>query len=176
MIKKVPSHHTLKQAELKKVTTEWLVTDSLPFNVIYGKGYRKMIQRFDPAFIFPSNKSIKKDLAIAYQKGVLALKELISVTCETASITTDLWTVRSNDGYIGVTLHWLFSDFEIYDVILAVEKMEYPHTSERIKEYLNKKIEEFELTGKIVCAITNNRANMKKAIRIWDNVKRLPCS
>ena len=176
MIKKVPSHHTLKQAELKKVTTEWLVTDSLPFNVIHEKGYRKMIQKFDPVFILPNNKSIKKDLTIAYQKGVLALKKLISVTCETASITTDLWITHSNDGYIGMTFHWLSSDFEIYDVILAVEKMEYPHTGKWIKEYLNEKIEEFGLTGKIVCAITDNRANMKKAIRIWDNVEHLPCS
>ncbi len=50
--------------------------------------------------------------------------------------------------------------------------MEYLHTSEWIKEYLNEKIEEFELIKKIVCAIIDNRANMKKAIRIWDNVKK----
>ncbi len=37
-----------------------------------------------------SNKSIKKDLIIAYQKEVLELKKLLSTTCETASITTDL--------------------------------------------------------------------------------------
>ena len=176
MIKKVPSHHAPKQAELKKVTTEWLVTDSLPFNVIYGKGYRKMIQKFDPAFILPNNKSIKKDLAIAYQKGVLALKELISITCETVSIITDLWIACSNDGYIGVTLHWLSSDFEIYDIILVIEKIKYLYTGKQIKKYLNEKIEEFGLTEKIVCVITNNEANMKKAIRIWDNVERLPCS
>ncbi|CAG8755242.1 15575_t:CDS:2, partial [Funneliformis caledonium] len=94
---------------------------------------------------------IKKDLAIAYQKDVLALKELIFITCETTSITTDLWTARSNDRYIGVTLHWLSSNFEIYDVILAVEKIEYPHT-------------EFGLAGKIVCAITDNGANMKRLL------------
>ena len=75
-----------------------------------------------------------------------------------------------------VTFHWLSFNFKIYDIILVVKKMEYLHTSEWIKEYLNEKIEEFELTEKIVCAITNNGANMKKAIRIWNNVKRLPCS
>ena len=44
--------------------------------------------------------------------------------------------------------------------------MEYLHTSEWIKEYLNEKIEEFELIGKIVCVITDNKANIKKTIRI----------
>src|SRR6185437_238555 len=124
----------------------------------------------------PSSKGIKQHLAIAYQKSVQELKELVSTTCETASITTDLWTAHNNDGYIGVTLHWLTPDFEICDIILSVEKMEYPHTGERIKEYLDKKVKEFGLGTKIFCAITDNGANMKKAINIWDNVERLPCS
>ncbi|CAI2185423.1 7416_t:CDS:2 [Funneliformis geosporum] len=132
MIRKVTPYCVPKQVELKQVTAEWLVTDSLPFNVVHRKGYKKMIQRFDPAFILPNNKGIKKDLTIAYQKSILALKKLISITCETASITTDLWTAHT------------------------VERIEYLHTGERIKEYLNEKIEEFELTEKIVYAITDN--------------------
>ncbi|CAG8445241.1 6033_t:CDS:2 [Ambispora gerdemannii] len=114
-LKKVTSHHAFKQAELIRITTEWIVTDSLPFSVVHGKGYRKMMNRFDPAFI-PLN----------------------------------LWTARSKDGYIGVILHWLTLNFEIRDVILAVEHMEYPHT--------------------------DNGAKMKKAIRIWDSVECLSYS
>jgi len=64
-----------------------------------------MIQKFNSTFILPNNKSIKKDLAIAYQKDVLALKKLIFITCEIASITIDLWTAYNNDGYISVTLY-----------------------------------------------------------------------
>jgi hypothetical protein len=176
IFKKIIPHSSSKQKELKKITAEWLITDSLPFNVVNKKGYLKMMKTIDPAFNPPSSKSIKSSLAVAYNKGVLQLKELLSRTCETASITTDLWTSRSNDGYIGVTLHWLSPDFEVYDAILAVEKIEYPHTGERIKEYLNAKVEEFELSGKIVCAITDNGKNMKKAIRIWDVVEHISCS
>ncbi len=67
---------------------------------------------------------------------------------------------------IGITLYWLTSDFKICNAILTVERMEYPHTDERIKEYLNEKIKEFGLVEKIFYAITDNGANMKKAIRI----------
>lgn len=90
MISKVTPHREAKQKELKMNTTEWLVTDSLPFNIVNRIGYQKMIHKFDPAFNIPSNKCIKKNLAIAYQKGPLQLKELISITYVTASITTDL--------------------------------------------------------------------------------------
>ncbi|CAG8795977.1 15466_t:CDS:1, partial [Cetraspora pellucida] len=35
MIRKVPPHKETIQTELKRITAEWLVTDSLPFNVIH---------------------------------------------------------------------------------------------------------------------------------------------
>ncbi|CAJ0823275.1 6850_t:CDS:1, partial [Entrophospora sp. SA101] len=122
IFKKVIPHDSSKQKELKRITAVWLITDSLPFNVVNKKGYLKIMKTIDPAFNSPSSKSIKNSLSVAYNKGVLQLKELLLRTCETASITTDLWTSQNNDGYIGVTLHWLSPDFEVYDVVLAVEK------------------------------------------------------
>ena len=41
---------------------------------------------------------------------------------------------------------------------------------------MDKKVKEFELETKMFCAITNNNANMKKAINLWDSIKHLPCS
>ena len=48
--------------------------------------------------------------------------------------------------------------------------------AESIKKFLDNKIEEFELASKVFCTITDNGANMKKAIRIWNGVERLPCT
>ncbi|CAG8652889.1 15992_t:CDS:1 [Cetraspora pellucida] len=39
MFKKVVLYKEFKQLDLKHVTAEWLVTDSLLFNIVYGKGY-----------------------------------------------------------------------------------------------------------------------------------------
>ncbi|CAG8753925.1 15444_t:CDS:1, partial [Cetraspora pellucida] len=37
IVKKATPHHTPKQAELKKVITEWLVTDALLFSIVYER-------------------------------------------------------------------------------------------------------------------------------------------
>ena len=58
MVKKVNPYQAPKQAKLKQATTEWLITNSLPFNVVNRKGYQKIIYQFDLVFISPSNKSI----------------------------------------------------------------------------------------------------------------------
>ncbi|CAJ0846413.1 5523_t:CDS:2 [Entrophospora sp. SA101] len=97
-------------------------------------------------------------------------------TCDTATITTDLWTARSKVGYIGVTCHWLTPDFELVDVLLAIEKMPYPHSNQTILEYLKNNINEFGLEGKLICGITDNGSNMKKAFELWEEVERIPCT
>ncbi|KAF0548106.1 zinc finger bed domain-containing protein 1-like [Gigaspora margarita] len=66
---------------------------------------------------------------------------LIAETCEAASLTTDLWTAHSQDGY-----------------------------------YFQQKANEFGLSNKITCIVTDNGANMKKAINSWNSIIRVPCS
>ena len=94
LVRKTP-HTPAKQKKLHRAITEWLVIDSLPFNIVHGKGYRKMMNRIDPALASLSNKGVKTEIETAYNIGVKMLKNLIANTCETASLMTDLWTSRN---------------------------------------------------------------------------------
>jgi len=72
--------------------TDWVVTDSQPFNAVNGIGFQKMMKKFDPAFRLPCYTTVKKDLGAGYQATYQAMKELIDKSCDNAAITTDLWT------------------------------------------------------------------------------------
>jgi len=135
-----------------------------------------MMMILDPAFPIPSNKRIKKEIHIGYTNAIEELKILLENTCESASLTTDLWTAKSKHGYIGVTLHWMIEDFKVYDCLLCMERMLYPHTGTNIISFLKNKVVEFGLEGKITCVVTDNGSNMVNAINQWDNVDRLPCA
>jgi hypothetical protein len=162
--------------ELHLAATEWIVLDSLPFNMLQGEGFKRFIKKIDPKFRIPNNKTIKNIIADKYSIQKTKIKKLINDTCVTATITTDLWTSRSKEGYIGVTCHWLSPNFEPIDILLAIERMTYPHTNEIILNYLKNLVEEFELSNKIICGVTDNGSNMQKAFDIWEGVERLPCT
>ncbi|RIB11747.1 hypothetical protein C2G38_2202635 [Gigaspora rosea] len=68
-------HRILGPNDINPNPTEWLVMDSLLFNIVHKEGNKKMINRFDPAFKLPNSKSIKEQLTIAYHKSILELKE-----------------------------------------------------------------------------------------------------
>ena len=64
-----------------------------------------MMMTLNPAFSIPSNKRIKNEIYTGYTNVIEELKILLENTCESASLTTDLWTAKSKHRYIGITLH-----------------------------------------------------------------------
>ena len=98
-----------------------------------------MMITVDSAFPISSNKRIKKEINIGYKNATEELKILLKNTCRSASLTTDLWTAKSKYRYIGVILHWLSEDFKVYDCLLCMERMQYPHTGTNIVSFLKKK-------------------------------------
>ena len=115
-------------------------------------------------------------IGIGYQNAYLRMKQLINETCTYAAITTDLWTACNNQGYIGVTGHWLTPKMELYDILICIDQIKYPHTAENIRLELKKQIQELQLNGKVKHTVTDNGANMVKAIREWEGVDRIPCT
>jgi hypothetical protein len=149
---------------LRNAVADWLVTDSQPFNLANGKGFLRMINKFDPAFHPPCYVTIKKDIGCGYQTAFQAIKEMIIQTCETAAITTDLWTSCAKSGYIGITCHWLSEKMKLYDILLCVEPIKYPHTGDNVRQTIIKKLQLLGLESKVKVAVTDNGSNMVKAI------------
>ena len=51
------------------------------------------------------------------------MKSMLNSTCDTASITTDLWTSCATD------------QMELQDIPLCIEPIKYPHTGSHIRNY-----------------------------------------
>jgi hypothetical protein len=95
-------------------------------------------------------------------------------------ITTDMWTARNRQGFLGVTCSFLDKNFIIHEVTLTVEYVRYPHTGENISDTLFTILDEWGLREKVHIIVTDNGANMKKAIKdmgsITQNIKWQSCT
>ncbi|GBC17730.1 zinc finger BED domain-containing protein 1-like [Rhizophagus irregularis DAOM 181602=DAOM 197198] len=127
------------QQKLRNGVADWIVTDRLPFNTVREKG-------------------------CGYKITVELMKNYIEEICIYAFITTDLWTLRAKTGYIGITYHWLTQEMKLYDILVYVEKISYPHTRTHICETIQEKLKVLGLEKKVNVAVTDNGSNMVKAI------------
>ena len=97
---------------------DWLIMDGLPFNVVNGKGFKKMMKKVNAAFNPPCYTTLKQDMGLGYNTAIELMKNYIEETCDYASITTDLWTSRTKNGYIGITCHWLTPEMKLCDILI----------------------------------------------------------
>ena len=161
---------------MRNGVADWIVTDGLPFNTVRGKGFKRMINNINPAFIPPCYVTLKRDIGCGYKTAVELMKSYIEETCIYASITTDLWTSRAKTGYIGIMCYWLTQKMKLCDILVCVDPISYPHTGEHIRKTIQDKLKVLGLEKKVIIAVTDNGSNMVKAIGEWNGVERVPCS
>ncbi|CAI2182989.1 18838_t:CDS:2, partial [Funneliformis geosporum] len=134
-----------KEFEKEKLIRQHYLTDSQPFNLANGEGFLCMINKLDPAFKPLCYVMIKKNIGYGYQAAFQTIKEMITYTC-------DIFT----------------ENMELYDILICVTSINYPHNSNNIRQTILTKLQLLGLDSKVNVAITNNGSNMIKAIHKWD--------
>ena len=101
-----------------------------PLYILQNEAFCELVYGLEFRFQIPCKKTVKNLIHEAYIWSKDQLTNLLGNT------VTDLWTARSKHGYIRVTATWLTSDFTFYEVLLACNHLEYPHTGEAISKEL----------------------------------------
>ena len=155
--------------------TNWIIEDFQPLYVVQSPSFRKLINELDSGFIMPDEKGIKKVIADTYNSTMPALIEKIRVESKSVSLTTDMWTSRSGQGYIGITCSYIDSKFTLHEITLTVNYVRYPHITEHITESLEETLEDWKLREKVFVITTDNAANMKKAVSNMNAIQWQGC-
>jgi hypothetical protein len=168
-------HSFTKQQELVQLLTMWIIEDQQPLHVLQSKAFVRFINSLDPLFDIPSDKVIKQQIHIAYNYSTDLLIVKFQVSMISCSVTFDLWTARSGEGYLGVTCSFIDENFHLQEIVLACKRLEYPHTSEAIKELLLSIFTTWNIKSKVFTYTTDNGSNMVKLSKIISHLKHIPC-
>ncbi|CAG8700732.1 386_t:CDS:2, partial [Cetraspora pellucida] len=155
----------MQQKLQNQALVEFIIEDDQPLNILELKKFQIFIASLDPNYKLPTNKFVKQIIyeAYNYSLNTLIQKLNLAISC---SLTCDLWTSYSRDGYLGVTCHWIDNEFKLNEIVLGIYKCEYPHTGETIKDMLNNIMNEWKIESKVISITTDNTTNFKKAIEL----------
>lgn len=160
--KKVGVH---QKKNLDNKLLEMIVIDVQPFSIVENPGFRRFCDSLNPSYSLPSRKTLSKTLLPAKYLEVLNnTKQMVAKSAISVTLTTDLWTSRNSDSFMGVTAHFIDETFEIKSILLDVCLFEGSHTSINIASELNRLVQEWELQDNVLLAVTDNANNVKKAV------------
>ena len=160
--------------KLDNALIEMICHDLRPGSMVDDSGFLKFVYALDQRYEPPSRRTVMRSLLPAKYETIS--KELKAKLSEVkyCSITTDLWTSCQTIGYITVTCHFITSEWELISVVLSTINVPGDHTADNIAEKLKNITDEWNISDKLVAAVTDNGANMVAGIRL-NGWKQLPC-
>ena len=152
--------------ELTKSVGYFIAKDLMPLSVVEGEGFCHMLEKLEPRFQPPSRKRITVNvLPCMYSelKGTIVVPSIRSA--EYCALTTDCWTSRTNDSYIGLTVHLITPDWKFAHFVVENKELPVSHTAEHLAEAITEIIHDWEITEtKISCTTVDNGANVHKSL------------
>lgn len=104
------------------------------------------------------------------------MKEAVKCQMESAkcvAVTSDIWSSKSRS-FLGVTAHWLGTDFTRSSVVLALKRFPGTHSYDRIAKLLKEILLEYDIQNKTVTITTDNASNFVKVFKEYGLESEIP--
>lgn len=72
------------------------------------------------------------------------------------NLTLDAWTSSNKIPYLGITVHWMDSAYNLQDCVLGFRRLRGLHTADNLAEVVTDVSKEFNLTGHLLCITADN--------------------
>ena len=162
----VKRHSSKIQFEKTQKVIEWIVLDIQPFKVVEGEAFRKMITKLDPQYQIPSRETVKNAIKKSFEDRRKAITNYIKNISGKVSLTTDIWSSLKNEGFMGITIHFIDETWTLKHFTLDIFRFKGSHTAEAIANEIYNTLVEFELDKKSIAITTDNASNMIAGVRI----------
>ncbi|KAK7934198.1 hypothetical protein WMY93_005094 [Mugilogobius chulae] len=174
--KKVP--YERKSEKWQTITdsiTNYLARAMLPIQSVEQDGFKDMVKTLDPRYSVPSRTYFSKT---ALPKLYESCRERLSRDVQNASFystTSDLWSSRTSEPYLSLTIHFISDDWRLLSYCLQTSYFPEDHTGELIAQGLKDALSSWSLKEeRMACMTTDSGANVVRALTI-NNWQRLPC-
>lgn len=161
--------------DITRAITLYIAKDMVPIQTVERDGFRYVVRTLDSKYEMPGRKYfIQKCLPELYTevRGTV-LQEMGNI--EAYSATTDLWSSRTTEPYLSLTIHFIGDDWKLRSRCLQTAFFPDDHTGAIIANGLREALSAWGLDeSRLVCMTTDSGANMIRALEI-NKWTRLAC-
>lgn len=153
-----------KKKQIDEKVLQLVTQDLQPFSIVEDKGFKNYSKALNPSYTLPSRKTLSDTLLPGKFEVIKEKTKNLLQNVKSVTITTDCWTSCNNDGFIAVTSHFIDDNFIPKSALLEVGLCNERHTSKNLANELIRITTEWDVQNKILLAISDNAANIKKTI------------
>jgi len=150
----------LEQKEHTKYLIQWLVCDLQPFTVVDNSYFRAFISHFCPRYTIPERHQVKDYIIDKFNnQRIKIINELHKIEGR-YSLTADMWTSINKEAFLGLTLHYVDSNWCLCNFLLDIIPFTDRHTGVNIAQEILRVLNEFQISDKVIALTTDNESAM----------------
>lgn len=94
------------------------------------------------------------------------LKDELSTSCHTISLSLDIWTSSNSLPVMGVIGHWLTADFHYREKVIEFKELTGVHSGENIASAVEGVLVELDLEQKLIAITADNASNNERMVDV----------
>ncbi|XP_037540064.1 zinc finger BED domain-containing protein 4 [Nematolebias whitei] len=149
--------HDPRQVLISEAIAKMIVHDLQPVSIVENQGFRELLQLLEPRYTPEPQHHIQGQLlpAYAYQAQLATRQALASA--QVLSLSLDLWNSSSQttSGYLGVTCHYLASDWQIRSALLACLPLSGGCSGRRVLADFDEVCQSHGVSGRAFCVVAD---------------------
>ncbi|KAI2662030.1 E3 SUMO-protein ligase ZBED1 [Labeo rohita] len=164
-----------KWKDITRAIALYIAKDMVPIQTIERDGFRHVVHTLDSRYELPGRKFFSQKCLPELYTEVRdrVMNEIRHL--EAYSATTDLWSSRTTEPYISLTIHFIDDDWKLRSRCLQTAFFPEDHTGAIIALGLKDALSAWGLDeARLVCMTTDSGANMVRALEI-NKWTRLAC-
>ncbi|KAM8733234.1 E3 SUMO-protein ligase ZBED1-like [Acanthopagrus schlegelii] len=158
--------NSARSLKITEAIAGFICKDMRPYSVVENDGFRHLMKVAEPHYVMVSRKSLSEEVIPNIYQSVKENVKTKLQSAERVGITSDTWTSLATESYMSVTAHFIDEEWNLVSYVLQTTEVETDHRSASLAEMLTNAIDEWELMGKDPAIVTDNAANMVRAVEI----------
>lgn len=164
-----------RRRDITKSIAYYLAKDMVPLNTVTKGGFKHLLQTLDKRYVVPSRTYFSQ---VALPEMYAECRKKVEIELKGADYyasTTDMWSSRTTEPYLCLTVHFISEEFELKSRCLQTSYFPDDHTGDNIALGLQEFLSSWSLDAKWqTCITTDNASNVIKAMEI-NKWTRLQC-
>ncbi|KAG2680595.1 hypothetical protein I3760_11G105700 [Carya illinoinensis] len=153
-------------SEYRQLLIAAIVKHELPFRFVEYSGVRSLLQYLRPDVPIISRNTAKADLVKMYHREKKRIRCFLNDSPGRISLTSDLWTSITTDGYMCITAHFLDKKWVLQKRVLNFSFMPPPHNGISLSEKIYNLLCEWGIQHKIFVLTLDNASSNDVSVEL----------
>ncbi|PWA28750.1 hypothetical protein CCH79_00014840, partial [Gambusia affinis] len=149
--------HDPRQVLISEAIAKMIVHDLQPVSIVENQGFRELLLLLEPRYTPEPQHYIQGQLLPAYAYQAQLVTRQAVASAHTLSLSLDIWRSQTQtaSGYLGVTCHYLASDWQIRSALLACLPLTCSSSASRVLADFDEVCHSHGVSGRAFCIVAD---------------------